>query len=165
MQMISRSPFTATTNGVDLSGTGVSSSTPLPGIQYGCLAVSCSKSDLAKAVANFNTTYAGTKAPNGATIPAYVLPTHFQLGDPTYNQDFRVTKNFAYKEKYRLGIFGEVFNAFNIANLRGYGTTLDVQRPNPTTQTFAFGQPTQRALQTFGSAGPRAFQVGGRFSF
>ena len=69
------------------------------------------------------------------------------------------------KEKYRLGIFGEVFNAFNIANLRGYGTTLDVQRPNPTTQTFAFGQPTQRALQTFGSAGPRAFQVGGRFSF
>jgi len=32
-----------------------------------------------------------------------------------------VTKNFVYKERYRLGIFGEVFNAFNIANLRGYG--------------------------------------------
>lgn len=62
-------PFTATTNGVDLSGTGVSSSTPLPGIQYGCLAVNCSKSDMAKAVASFNANYAGTKAPNGATIP------------------------------------------------------------------------------------------------
>ena len=62
-------------------------------------------------------------------------------------------------------IFGEVFNAFNIANLRGYGSTLDIRNPNPSAQTYAFGQPTQRALQTFGSAGPRAFQVGARVSF
>jgi len=165
MQMISRTPFTALTNGVDLSGTGVASSTPLPGIQYGCLAVSCSKSDLSKAVDAFNANYAGTKAPNGATIPAYILPSHYQLGDPTINQDFRLGKNFVLKEKYTFAIFGEVFNAFNIANLRSYGNTLDIRNPNPAAQTFAFGQPTQRALQTFGSAGPRAFQVGGRFSF
>jgi hypothetical protein len=165
MQMLSRSPFTATTNGVDLSGTGISSSTPLPGIQYGCLNATCSKSDLTKAVAAFNTNYAGTKAPNGAVIPAYVLPSHYQLGDPTINQDFRLTKNVVLKERYKFAIFGEVFNAFNIANLRGYGTTLDKLSSNPATQTYAFGQPTQRALQTFGSAGPRAFQVGGRFSF
>ena len=165
MQMTSRNPFTATTNGVDLSGTGVSSSTPLPGLQYGCLNLTCGKSDLTKAVAPFNSTYAGTKAPNGATIPAYQVPSHYQLGDPTINQDFRVTKNFVYKERYRLGIFGEVFNAFNIANLRGYGSTLDIRNPNPLAQTYAFGQPTQRALQTFGSAGPRAFQVGARVSF
>jgi hypothetical protein len=165
MQMTSRNPFTATTNGVDLSGTGVSSSTPLPGLQYGCLNLTCGKSDLTKAVAAFNSTYAGTKAPNGATIPAYQVPSHYQLGDPTINQDFRVTKNFVYMERYRLGIFGEVFNAFNIANLRGYGSTLDIRNPNPSAQTYAFGQPTQRALQTFGSAGPRAFQVGARVSF
>jgi hypothetical protein len=165
MQMLSRSPFTATTNGVDLSGTGISSSTPLPGIQYGCLNATCSKSDLTKAVAAFNTNYAGTKAPNGAVIPAYVLPSHYQLGDPTINQDFRLTKNVVLKERYKFAVFGEVFNAFNIANLRGYGTTLDKLSANPATQTYAFGQPTQRALQTFGSAGPRAFQVGGRFSF
>ena len=73
-----------------------------------------------------------------------------------------MTKNFVYKERYRLGIFGEVFNAFNIANLRGYGSTLDIRNPNPLAQTYAFGQPTQRVLQTFGSAGPRAFQVGAR---
>jgi hypothetical protein len=166
MQMLSRTPFTATTNGVDLSGTGISSSTPLPGIQYGCLNAGCSKADLAKAVANFNATYAGTKAPNGTTvIPAYSLPSHYQLGDPTINQDFRVTKNFVFKERYKLAILGEVFNAFNIANLRGYGVSLDRLNTNPSAQTYAFGQPTQRALQTFGSAGPRAFQVGGRFSF
>ena len=165
MQMLSRTPFTATTNGVDLSGTGISSSTPLPGIQYGCLGVTCSKSDLTKAVAAFNANYAGTKAPNGAVIPAYVLPSHYQLGDPTINQDFRLTKNVVLKERYKFAVFGEVFNAFNIANLRGYGTTLDKLSSNPATQTYAFGQPTQRALQTFGSAGPRAFQVGGRFSF
>ena len=165
MQMLSRTPFTATTNGVDLSGTGISSSTPLPGIQYGCLNATCSKSDLTKAVAAFNTNYAGTKAPNGAVIPAYVLPSHYQLGDPTINQDFRLTKNVVLKERYKFAVFGEVFNAFNIANLRGYGTTLDKLSANPATQTYAFGQPTQRALQTFGSAGPRAFQVGGRFSF
>jgi hypothetical protein len=37
----------------------------LPAIQYGCLAVRCSKSDLTKAVEAFNANYAGTKAPNG----------------------------------------------------------------------------------------------------
>jgi hypothetical protein len=76
-----------------------------------------------------------------------------------------VTKNFVFKERYKLAILGEVFNAFNIANLRGYGVSLDRLNTNPSAQTYAFGQPTQRALQTFGSAGPRAFQVGGRFSF
>ncbi|HEX6894241.1 MAG TPA: hypothetical protein VF146_03155, partial [Bryobacteraceae bacterium] len=165
MQMLSRTPFTATTNGVDFYGTGVASSTPLPELQYGCLALRCGKSDLTKAVADFNAKYAGTKAPNGATIPTYVLPSHYQLGDPTINQDFRLTKNFVYKERYRLAILGEVFNAFNIANLRGYGVTLDRAAANPATQTYAFGQPTQRALQTFGSAGPRAFQVAARFTF
>jgi hypothetical protein len=36
---------------------------------------------------------------------------------------------------------------------------------NPAAQTYSFGQPTGRVTQTFGSGGPRALQVGGRFSF
>jgi len=41
-----------------------------------------------------------------------------------------------------------------------------VERPlTPTNQTFSFGQPTSRAGQVFGSGGPRAFQLGGRFQF
>jgi hypothetical protein len=51
----------------------------------------------------------------------------------------------------------EAFNLFNIANLSGYGNGL--------VQTAAFGQPTVRAAQIFGSGGPRAFQFGARLSF
>jgi len=35
----------------------------------------------------------------------------------------------------------------------------------PAGQTYAFGQPTSRVQQVFGSGGPRAIQVGARFSF
>jgi hypothetical protein len=51
----------------------------------------------------------------------------------------------------------EAFNLFNIANLSGYGNGL--------VQTAAFGQPTARRAQIFGSGGPRAFQFGARLSF
>ena len=49
--------------------------------------------------------------------------------------------------------------------LKGYSFNLDTQAAMLAAQTYAFGQPTQRALQTFGSGGPRAFQFGGRFVF
>jgi hypothetical protein len=60
-----------------------------------------------------------------------------------------------------------MFNAFNIANLTYLAAafTLDTKSANPAAQTFAFGQPTQRQVQTFGSGGPRALQVGARFTF
>jgi len=35
----------------------------------------------------------------------------------------------------------------------------------PAGQTYAFGQPTSRVQQVFGSGGPRAVQIGGRFTF
>ena len=66
----------------------------------------------------------------------------------------------AFRERYRFNIFGEVFNAFNIANLTGYGFNLDTAGATPT-----FGQPTGRVGQILGSGGPRAFQVGARFQF
>jgi len=113
----------------------------------------------------FNSTYAGTKNANGGTINPVALPSDYQLGDPSISQDFRVTKVFKYRERARLAIFGEVFNAFNIANLSGYSYALDTRNANPAAQVFNFGQPTQRVNQTFGSGGPRAFQIGARFSF
>jgi hypothetical protein len=160
--IVSRNPVEVVTPGVDLSGTGVVTGGPLPGIGYNCF---CSKQQVASAVAAFNSTYAGKKAPNGAVIPTFVLPPNYSFGSPTISQDFRLSKKFTYKERYTLSLFGEVFNAFNIANLKGYTFNLDTVSANPAAQTYSFGQPTQRALQTFGSGGPRAFQFGGRFSF
>ena len=54
-------------------------------------------------------------------------------------------------------IIGQMFNAFNIANKSGYSYSLS----SPST----FGQATGRAQQTFGSAGPRAVQLGARVTF
>ncbi|HLJ50283.1 MAG TPA: carboxypeptidase regulatory-like domain-containing protein [Bryobacteraceae bacterium] len=163
---ISRGPASANVSSIELPGTVASgSSEPLPGLPYNCLGYSCGKSDLAKAVANWNSTYAGTKDAKGTVLPQLVLPTNYQLGDPTFAQDFRLTKFFTFKERYRLSVFGEMFNALNIANLAGYSFTLDTKNANPAAQTFAFGQPTQRAFQSFGSTGPRAVQVGARFNF
>jgi len=96
-------------------------------------------------------------------MPALVLPSNYSLGQGFSSQDVRLTKTFAYRERYRLSIFAEAFNIFNIANLGGYSFTLDAVQP--TNQTFSFGQPTSRAGQVFGSGGPRAFQLGARIQF
>jgi hypothetical protein len=152
-----------------LPGTAASGSTePVPGMTFNCLAAGCSKADLQKAVDSYNTSIVGTKDAKGNTITApLILPSDYQFGDPTITQDFRLTKVFTYKERYKLSILGEMFNAFNIANLTypGSAFTLDTKNANPINQTFAFGQPTQRVNQTFGSAGPRAVQVGARITF
>jgi hypothetical protein len=116
-----------------------------------------------KAITAFNTNVAtastGKKAMNGATIPTLSVPSNYDLGTPIFTQDFRVTKEFVIKERYRFSAFGEFFNALNIANLTYNGS--------PTINSVAFGQPTGRVGQasTFGSGGPRAIQVGGRFTF
>jgi hypothetical protein len=164
--IISRTPVQPTVPGADLSGTlGPAATGPLPGNAYRCYNAGCDKSDLSRAVDAWNGNYAGTKTPFGATLPKLILPPDYQLGDPVFSQDFRLTKSFTYKERYKLSLFGEVFNAFNIANLAGYSFTLNTVAANPAAQTFTFGQPTQRALQNFLSGGPRAIQVGGRFTF
>jgi hypothetical protein len=163
---ISRTPVQPTIPGADLSGTlGRGASGPLPG-DYRCYNAGCGKDDLASAVNNWNSNYAGTLTPYKTVLPYVKLPGDYQLGDPTLSQDFRLTKAFSYRERFKLTVFGEVFNAFNIANLTGYSFTLNTTTAaNATPAAFTFGQPTQRALQNFLSGGPRAIQVGGRFSF
>jgi hypothetical protein len=134
----------------------------VPGATFNSFGLGSSKSDLQNLVNKYNSTYGsncptnlvfGTPGVSGSCIG---LPSHYQFGDPFFDTDFRLTKNFVYKERYKLSVAGEVFNAFNIANLNGYGFTLG---------TATFGQPTARVIQTFGSGGPRAFQVLARVSF
>jgi hypothetical protein len=168
MAYISRLPVNVQIPSLFLNGTApasTSGSEPIPGLPYNCFGVSCTKSDLANAVATFNSSIAGTKNAQGATIPQVILPSDYQLGDPTLTQDFSLQKTFSLGERVKFLLTGQAFNAFNISNLSGYAFTLDTKAANPGAQTFTFGQPTGRALQTFGSAGPRAFQLAGRINF
>ncbi len=152
----SRGPVEPIITGIEINGlTGVTS-TPLPGLSYNCLNRGCGASDLAAAVSNFNSTYAGKKDATGKTIPTLTLPSKYELGEGVNTEDVRLTKVFTLKERYKFSVFGEMFNIFNVSNLSGFNFNVN---------SGSFGQPTQRAGQVFGSAGPRAVQVGGRFSF
>jgi hypothetical protein len=134
------------------------------GSTFNCFGLSCGQAELQKLVNQYNTTYVSPNCPANLVVGqagptgCIALPAHYQFGVPFYDTDFRLTKTFTYKEHYKLSIAGEVFNAFNIANLQlaGFNFTLG---------TATFGQPTARVIQTFGSGGPRAFQVLARFSF
>ncbi|MEO6724315.1 MAG: hypothetical protein ABIU20_00015, partial [Blastocatellia bacterium] len=155
--MGTKGPVNAMVTGVDLDGDGTSSE-PLPGLSWNCLNRSCGKSDLAKAVADWNAKYpAGSKDARGSAIPQLSLPANYEFGDNFSSQDIRVTKKFTWKENYTLAIFAEGFNIFNISNLGGYNFTIN--------SGGAFGQSQSRASQVFGTGGARAFQLGGRFTF
>ncbi|MGA3203757.1 MAG: TonB-dependent receptor [Bryobacteraceae bacterium] len=149
-------PVMPTISGIDLNGNG-SGYTPLPGLSFNCLNISCGVGALESAVANWNSTYAGKLDGTGQhTMPTLTLPSNFNLGRPFNSQDIRLTKTFTYHEKYKLAIFGEMFNVFNYANYGGY--TFDPS-------SSEFGIQTQRVTQVFGSGGPRAVQVGARITF
>ncbi|HLK18978.1 MAG TPA: TonB-dependent receptor [Bryobacteraceae bacterium] len=152
----SRGPFQPTIPGADLSGSGITGF-PLPGMGDSLFNAGLSTSDLPKLVSAYNATYAGKKSPNpNQTFPTVTLPTNYQLGHNFNSQDIRLTKLFRWKERYELQVLAEGFNIFNISNPTGYDSNL---------LDAGFGQPSGRAGGTFGTGGPRAFQLGSRFSF
>jgi hypothetical protein len=155
-------PVMPVISGFDINGNG-SGTTPLPGLSYNCLNISCGKSDLAAAVANWNSTYAGKKdlAPNPKTLPTITLPSNYSLGRPFNSQDLRLTKTFTIRERYKFSVLAEMFNVLNYANLSGFNFNPTAGSPSGS----AFGLATQRIGQVFGSGGPRATQLGGRFTF
>jgi hypothetical protein len=114
------------------------------------------RADLERLVAQFNSTYAGAKDAQGRTIPLLTLPAHYGFGDNFHALDLRLSRSFVFQERWRLAVIGEVFNLYNKANLSGYFGDLT---------SSAFGQPTGRSTQVFGSGGPRAFQLAMRVSF
>jgi hypothetical protein len=148
-------PTMVSVSGIDISGSGTGS-TPLPGLSYNCVNRGCGNSDIAAAVSNWNSTYAGKKDATGKTIPTLTLPSNYSFGRNGTSQDLRLTKTFTFKERYKFAILAEMFNVLNYQNLTGYSTTIN---------NASFGIPTQRAGQVFGSGGPRALQLGGRFTF
>ena len=170
--MASRGPVMPTISKVDLDGDG-SENEPIPGVDgYNCFNRGCGKSDLAAAVQNWNSRFYPNGPPvkqadfkldaRGQNIPFLTLPANYEFGDWFNSQDIRLTKKFTWKEHYTLAVFGEMFNVFNVANLSGYNFTINSVGPDGKS---AFGQPTQRQTQVFGSGGPRALQLGARISF
>ncbi len=153
----SRGALMPSVSNVDLDGDGTTTE-PIQGVKnFNCFNRGCGKSWLERAVQLWNNKYpVGSVDARGQSIPQLTLPAKYELGDNFNSQDIRLTKTFTWKDHYRLSVFGEMFNVFNIANLSGFNFTLN---------SGSFGQPTQRTSQVFGSGGPRALQVGGRFSF
>jgi len=141
----------------DIDGDGTATQW-LPGAGVSRFNRGFGRRDLTRLIDEWNNTYGGKPAPRGGTISRLVAPSGaYQFGDNFFSQDFRVTKVIPFRDRYKLNVFGEVFNAFNFANLGGFAYNL--------LDPGGFGRPTTRAGQVFGSGGPRAFQVGTRLSF
>src|SRR6185295_14385172 len=154
--MSSRGPVMPTMANVDLDGDGTST-TPIPGVSFNCFNRGCDEADLAQAVTQFNQQNAGKRDARNQVIPQIALPATYEFGDSFSSQDVRVTKTFNFQGANKLAVFVECFNIFNVANLGGFSYNLS--------NTTTFGQATNRASQVFGSGGPRAFQLGGRYTF
>ncbi|MGH9509807.1 MAG: TonB-dependent receptor [Terriglobales bacterium] len=98
-----------------------------------------------------------------------------ELGDSFNSLDLRLTKTFTFAERHRLQLIGEVFNLFNITNIRGFNNNnfsginnaiVGADPLNPTVQCCSpLGTPFRTAGGFFGSGGPRAFQFAVKYSF
>lgn len=148
-------PFSAYVGGIDFNGDGTQGDL-LPGTTVNAFNRGMGRAELEKLVAQFNTTGAGARDAQGRSIPRLMLPARYSFGGNFHSLDLRLSRSFVLCERGRLSLIGEVFNVYNKANLNGYSGDLT---------SAAFGQPTSRATQVFGSGGPRAFQLAMRLSF
>ena len=148
-------PLSAYVGGIDFNGDGTTGDL-LPGTTVNAFNRGMGRADLERLVAQFNPAYAGRRDSQERTIPPLTLPARYWFGDNFHALDLRLSRSFAFRERWRLSLIGEVFNLYNKANLSGHSGNL---------ASAAFGQPTSRATQIFGSGGPRAFQVAMRVSF
>ena len=142
-------PFSAYVGNVDFDGDGTKNDL-LPGTAVNQFGRGATMADLAALVAQYNAQRARWNAPRVA------LPDHYAFNDAFCSADIRLMRSFR-RSFGQVQLFAEVFNAFNTANLSGYGGDL--------TSTATFGQPTSRFSQVFGTGGPRAGQVGARLTF
>jgi hypothetical protein len=158
-------PFQPFIAGVDFNGNGVFATAgeslypgpALPGGGFNQFDVSEGKNDLVQLVNQYNQTYDGKSDPLGHPYPTITLPSSFSFPRPFNSQDIRVTKAFRlHGERWKLAVFGECFNVFNIANLTFYNEVLN---------SPGFGEASQRTSNIFGTGGPRAFQLGSRITF
>ena len=163
---LSRNPVAPTIAGVNNAGTNTTTGgyTPLLAVLGRGYSDFLSKEDLQALVDEYNSRIAGTLTPAGAAgvvpnqrYPVLTLPADYDLGDVFSSQDIRVTKAFRVRGETQVRLIAEAFNIFNVSNLTNFNYNLRVPE--------AFGKANQLVGQTFGSGGPRAFQLAARVSF
>jgi Carboxypeptidase regulatory-like domain/TonB dependent receptor len=106
----------------------------------------------------------------GVDLP--LVSPNARFNDTFNSFDMRLSKTFKLSERFRLLAFGEAFNLFNKTNVlgvnnadySGYFNVLVPDNNNPALSS-KFGTPVSTAGGVFGSGGPRAFQLGAKFSF
>ncbi len=99
---------------------------------------------------------------NGTPLP--LAPSNARFNDNFSSLDFRLSKTFTFGERFRLEPILEVFNVFNTTNILGVSNT-NYSGFGNVLGTPNFGQPITTAGGVFGSGGPRAFQLAGKFTF
>ena len=154
MPWVSSPPLGNTIGTADLTG-GINSII-LPGGTFNGFGTRYGADELRLLVNKYNATLAGTRDTRGQTLPVITLPTVIDNGDTFISHDLRLTRNVKITERLRLQLIGEAFNVFNISNLAGYGSQLNAS---------FYGTPTTRAGGTFGTGGPRSFQLAARLQF
>jgi hypothetical protein len=98
----------------------------------------------------------------GGTL-SHVDP-NLKFGDNFNSFDMRLTRRWTFFSEHQLEFMAEVFNLFNIANIRGTNNNNYSGFNNDITSS-RFNQPIRTAGGFFGSGGPRAFQFALRYSF
>jgi hypothetical protein len=151
----SKPPFSVFLGDFDLNGDGLGGDL-FPGTRVNQFNRSLGKRDLLRLVDEFNSTYAGGQDAWGNVIPPITLPSKFEFGDAFLTQDLRLSRDFIWRDRWRMTLIGEAFNVLNIGNLSGRSGNLF---------SPGFGRPTSRVTQVFGSGGPRSFQLAARLSF
>ena len=110
---------------------------------------------------NFLTQYNASR-PANQQLP--LAPSNARFNDNFSSLDLRLSKVFAFNERFRFEPIVEVFNLFNTTNILGVSNTNYSVFGN-VLGTPNFGQPLTTAGGVFGSGGARAFQIAGRFKF
>jgi len=107
----------------------------------------------------------------GALVNGVLTPIVLPLVNPKLNFghafnsfDTRVSRTFHFKEPHSLEAIAEVFNLFNVTNIRGT-TNRNYSGVNNVLTSSDFNRALETAGKFFGSGGPRAFQFALRYSF
>jgi hypothetical protein len=119
---------------------------------------------LFKNAGELNTALSAINAAGGVNGPLPLAPSNTRFNDSFSSLDLRLTRVFKFGERFELEPLAELFNVFNTTNILGVSNT-NYSGFGNVLGSPSFGQPVTTAGGVFGSGGPRALQLGAKFSF